>query len=206
MKRRTLSPQLRKSPALLLLSAALALALPGVSGCAGANRETYMREHAGEHVYAMPMPQVWAAAKALLTEEGYSGREVRGGWGYVTEWKESGSGSSISDNSSRYLLEGKELSPTRSTVRFTKITRSAGASASGLGQSESTHAGSARMAMQNADSSAMPAASGTDGIGGKSTLTSGARDLEMEWKLLRRLDPPAASAIEGEAKQKYPGD
>lgn len=206
MLKRPLSHLFSMRPPAFLLAFTLVTALPFVAGCAGVNRESYMHEHGGEHVYDRPMAEVWAAAKQLLSEEGYSGREVRGGWIYVTEWKESGGGSSVASNSSRYLIEGKELSPSRCTVHFTRVVRSAGASSEGLGQTDNTHAGFAPIGAQNTDSKPLQAPNESAGMGQKSTISSGKRDLEMEWRLLGKVDPRAQSAIEAQARREYPDD
>lgn len=191
------------------LAAALALS-PAITGCAASNRETYMREHAGEHVYDRPMPEVWAAAKQLLADDGYSGREERGGWVFVTEWKESSSSSNVSSVQERYMVEGKELSPSRCTVRFMKITRSSGASGSSLGgvSNNSTHQGMASLssASGNASPGNMPATSTPGGITQQASIASGKRDLDMEWRLLRKIEPKAAGTIEAQALREYPDD
>lgn len=191
------------------LAAALALS-PAITGCAASNRETYMREHAGEHIYERPLPEVWAAAKQLLADDGYSGREERGGWVYVTEWKESSSSSNVSSVQERFMVEGKELSPSRCTVRFMKITRSSGASGSTLGgvSNNSTHQGMAKLSAGNAGSEGgpMPSTSTPGGITQQSSLASGKRDLDMEWRLLRKIEPKAAGTIEAQALREYPDD
>jgi hypothetical protein len=184
------------------------LGLLAASGCAASNRETFMRERAGEHVYERPMPEVWAAAKQLLTEDGYTGREVQGGWVYVTEWKDASGESSVGSRFTRYLVEGKELGPTRSIVRFTVVMRATGSTGAGAGNTEpSTHAGMAQLG-GSGEAGSDPASAvpqpGSEGRGPKSALATGKRDLEMEWRLLKKLDPGKARNIEGEALLKHP--
>ena len=43
-----------------------------------------------------------------------------------------------------------------------------------------------------------------EGRGPKSALATGKRDLMMEWRLLQKIDPAKARAIEGEALLQYP--
>ena len=192
----------------MVFMAALALG-PTVTGCAASSRESYMREQAGEHVYDRPMPEVWAAAKQMLADEGYSGREERGGWVFVTEWKESSSSSNVSSVQERYMIEGKELSPSRCTVRYMKITRSSGASSSSLGgvSNNSTHSGMSEMRSPKPGSEGnKPPTSTPGGITQQASIASGKRDLEMEWRLLRKLEPKVAGTLEAQALREYPDD
>ena len=66
----------------LLLVAALALS----TGCAASRRETYLQEKAGTHVYRQPIAEVWPKAKEVLTEEGFSLMEAKGGFEMQTDW------------------------------------------------------------------------------------------------------------------------
>jgi hypothetical protein len=188
----------------IVLFALALLALLVGSGCAASNRETFMRERAGEHVYQRPMPEVWAAAKQLLTDEGYSGREVAGGYVYVTEWKETAGNASVGARFMRYLVEGKELGPARSIVRFTVVQRATGSTGAGIRDTEpSTHSGMAALSTgAGSESSGAPQESAEPGR--KSALATGQRDLEMEWKLLQRIEPGKARAVESEAYLQHP--
>lgn len=196
-----------KSPfrARIHLFALAVLALIAGSGCAASNRETFMRDRAAEHVYERPMAEVWAAAKQLLTDEGYTGREGQGGYVYVTEWKDVSGESSVGSRFTRYLLEGRELGPSKSIIRYTQVMRATGSTGAGIGSTEpSTHAGMASLnAGGESEGGAMPT-SGSEGRGPKSALASGKRDLEMEWKLLQKLEPAKARNIESEAFLKHP--
>jgi hypothetical protein len=183
------------------------IALLGASGCAASNRESFMRERAGEHVYQRPLPEVWEAAKQLLAEDGFSGREVQGGWVFVTEWKEASGESSLGSRFTRYLVEGRALGQARSIIRFTKVLRATGSTGAGIGDTEgSTHAGMAPLSGGGAGSDApmgVPKPE-QEGRGPKSALATGQRDLEMEWRLLQKIEPAKARAIEGEALLEYP--
>jgi hypothetical protein len=196
--------------------AALCLALALAPACAGAARDAYVHEQAAKVVYERPADDVLTAAKALLAEEGYSGRAAAGGRVFVTEWREQIAGSAIAATYTRYLVEVREVAPGRTVARFLRSTRSAGASGQGVGQ-----AGAAQMAGMSSlhtesgasRDNAVPegpsaaARGGTGLVGGpeeRAALLDGKRDLEMEWRLLGRLAPDRARALEAEAHAKSP--
>jgi hypothetical protein len=185
-----------------------AIALVSGLGCASMNRENYIHQKASEIIYERPMPEVWTAAQQMLTEDGYSGRQAPEGWVYITEWKENTGGSLATRTYTRYLVEGRPLGQTKSSIRFVKATRSAGASSAGMGNADpNTHAGMSNLSAGGTSESKISSqnmAQSQEGIGGKTSLASGTRDLEMEWRLLQRIDPQRAKSIEAEAVRKYP--
>lgn len=190
------------------LFAIAAVALLVGAGCATMNRENYVHDRAGQIVYERPMPEVWAGTLQMLTEDGFSGRGAEGSYVHVTEWKESEGGSLSTRTYTRYLVEGKQLGQNRSAIRFTKATRNAGASSAGMGNADpNTHAGMAQVGPPTQSNSRLSAQNMGQNSGegiGKASLASGTRDLAMEWRLLQRLDPQKARAIEAEALKKYP--
>jgi uncharacterized lipoprotein len=156
----------------LLLVAALALS----TGCAANRRETYVQERAGNHVYRQPVAEVWPKAKEVLTEEGYSVMEAKGGFEMTTDWMMQGAPSSLGTSYARYLVRGIEKGPGQCTVEFLKQNRV---------ESQGAH---------DTSTGASGAVSADPG-----SLT---RDYTLEWKLLQKADPEAAKALEAEAAQK----
>ncbi|WP_224363670.1 hypothetical protein [Hyalangium versicolor] len=156
----------------LLLVAALALS----TGCAANRREAYIQEKASTHVYRQPIAEVWPKAKEVLVEEGYSVMESKGGaFEMVTDFQMQGAPSSLGTAYARYLVRGIEKGPGQCSVEFLKLSRveSRGAHDANTGKDAQTTA---------------------------SDSTS--RDYVMEWKLLQKVDPEAAKALEAEAAQK----
>jgi uncharacterized lipoprotein len=165
---------LSKSPfgsTALLLVTALAL----TTGCAANRRETYVQEKAGTHVYRQPLAEVWPKAKELLTEEGYSFKEAKGGFEMMTDYQMEGAPSSLGTSYARYLVRGIEKGPGQCSVEFIKQSRV---------ESKGAH-----------DTN-----TGADAQAAASTTTN--RDNAMEWKLLQKADPETAKAWETEAAQK----
>jgi hypothetical protein len=105
-------------------------------------------------------------------------------------------------------VEGRELGPNRSIVRFTAVLRATGSTGAGIGPTDpNTHGGIGNIAGSGeagADAQAPIRTSDPEGRGARSQLASGRRDLEMEWKLLKRLEPAKARNIESEALLKHP--
>lgn len=165
--------KLFKSSALLLVLAAMA------TGCAASRRESYMQDKAHEHVYRMPLAELWPQARTLVTDKGYSLMENKGGYELQTEWLQTSAASSLGTTYQRYLLRGHERGPGQSSVEFIKMVRNE-----------------------------TRAADGSDGAKvGAVAQTTGANqaqpDLEMELELLKRVDAEAAKKYQDEAQQKF---
>lgn len=156
----------------LLLVAALVLS----SGCAANRRETYLQEKASTHVYRQPIAEVWPKAKELLTEEGFSLMEAKGGFEMQTDWTMQGAPSSLGTAYARYLVRGIEKGPGQCTVEFLKQNRV---------ESQGAH---------DTSTGASAAVAADPG-----SLT---RDHALEWKLLQKVDPETAKSWETEAAQK----
>lgn len=154
----------------------LVVALSLTAGCAGSRRNAYLHEKASTHVYRQPVAEVWPKAKELLTEEGYSVMEAKGGFEMQTEWLMQGAPSSLGTSYARYLVRGIEKGPGQCSVEFLRQVRteSKGGFDANSGQGEDM-------------------AANTNAL---------ARDHEMEWKLLQRVDTESAKALEAEAQQK----
>jgi uncharacterized lipoprotein len=158
----------------LLLVAALAL----TTGCAANRRETYLHERAGTHVFRQPIAEVWPKAKEVIIEEGYSVMEAKGGFEMQTDWMMQGAPSSLGTSYARYLIRGIEKGPGQSSVEFLKQTKV---------QSQAAHDTNTGGSMENAGNES----------------NSMTRDHALEWKLIQKVDPEAAKALEAEAAQKF---
>jgi hypothetical protein len=155
----------------LLLVAALALS----TGCAASRRETYLQEKAGTHVFRQPIAEVWPKAKEVLTDEGYSVQEAKGGFEMTTDFQMEGAPSSLGTSYARFLVRGVEKGPGQCSVEFIKQSRV---------ESRGAH-----------DTN-----TGAEATAGAATSTT--RDYAMEWKLIQKADPETAKAWEAEAAAK----
>jgi uncharacterized lipoprotein len=150
----------------------LVAALVLSSGCAANRRETYLHDKAGTHVYRMPIAEVWPKVKELMAEEEYSVMEAKGGYELTTDWVMEGAPSSLGTSYARYLVRGVEKGPGQCAVEFHKQSRV---------QSQGAHDTNQGYTPEAASSNALN------------------RDYAMEWKLLQRVDPEAAKALETDA-------
>ncbi|MDC0706931.1 hypothetical protein POL68_00445 [Stigmatella sp. ncwal1] len=147
------------------------------SGCASSRRDAYLQDKAAVHVYRQPISEVWLKAKELLSEEGYSVMEAKGGYELQTDWLMQGAPSSLGTSYARYLVRGAEKGPGQATVAFHRQVRV---------QSQAAH---------DTSTGGSAAGSGTDS-------NSFGRDHAIEWQLIQRVDAETAKAWEAEATQK----
>jgi hypothetical protein len=166
-------------------------------GCAAQKRENFLRDRAAEHVYMMPLEEMWPRVKAVLEHQGYSWREMPNRFVLETEWKENGNGT-LGHSYSRFLIEGMRV---RSGGAILRVMRNDASSqptavhyAGTTGPINSTRA--ANDAMVNATNS------NTTGM--TPVQKRAYRDLELELEFLQVIDPEAAAALEAEAQAKYP--
>ncbi|XXF77519.1 hypothetical protein P2318_31370 [Myxococcaceae bacterium GXIMD 01537] len=168
---------LKLSAPMMLLAAAAVLA----TGCAASKRESYMFDKAHEHVYRVPVAELWPHAMGLVKDKGYSLREDKGGFEAQTEWLQTSAASSLGTSFQRYLVRGRERGPGLSSVEFIKMVRN---EARGADNMDENGGRGSKLADTQASSQMQP-------------------DLEMEWELLLRVDAAAAEQYKGEALQKF---
>ncbi len=196
----------------------LALAAPLVAGCATMQKDTFIKEQAGDYVYAMPAAQVWPHVGAMLKEQGYSYREAPERFLLVTEWKEENGASSMAASFSRYMVEGQPIDDEHCRVRFIKNTMTSrpvggddvltsqqrqAAQATGgrsIGAADGSGGGPEGAARYEGSTATVQSGS----MGRTGTAAAGVRDLNAEWLLIQRVAPEDAKEIQDEADQKFP--
>lgn len=169
-----------KSPsrvAALLVVSALALV---TTGCAARRQQAYLEDKAGAHVYRKPIAEVWPQALALLKEKGFSVQTGAKGFEAVTHDLQVSAPSSLGTTFARYLVRGVERGPGQCTVEFHKYERSETRGAT--------------------DTQGRGRDLGENPAMGASTAQF-KRDHDLEWQLLQRVDPDAATALQAEAKK-----
>lgn len=160
--------------AALLVVSALALAF---TGCAARRQQAYLEDKAQNHVYRKPIVEVWPEALALLKDKGFSVMKGQEGFEAQTEWLQTSAASSLGTSFARYLVRGYERGPGQSAVEYRRQERSESRSA------------------DNTDG--RPREQGESAVGaGNSQMR---RDTELEWELLQKVDPDAATALKAEA-------
>ncbi|RKG61029.1 hypothetical protein D7X30_09035 [Corallococcus sp. AB011P] len=165
-----------RASALLVVSA---LALAFSSGCAARRQQSYLEDKAMGHVYRKPIAEVWPAALALVKEKGFSVTNAQTGFETTTEWLMTSAPSSLGTSYARYLVRGFERGPGQCAVEFRRQDRSESRAA------------------DSTDGRANEQREGVNGAGNSQMR----RDSELEWELLQKVDPDAASALKAEAKK-----
>lgn len=204
----------------IVVLASLAVLLPG---CATMQRENFVRERAGEYVYDKPLDEVWPHVRALLVAQGYVPVARSEPNQLDTEWREETAGGSGATTWSRYRVVGSETGG-QSKVVFLKNTRSGGSGMPAAPRDDLDNAGTGgedkgtrktatagrytqgEREGGDADYDARPTEeTRPDSLraGTRKDPVTGTRDLAMEWLLLQRVAPEAASTIYSDAEAKF---
>jgi uncharacterized lipoprotein len=165
----------KRSP--LSLSLVLLAVTTLVTGCAASRREAYVQEKASQYVYRKPIAEVWPQVRMLLKERDLPLREAPGAYEISTDWHMVGAPSTLGTSYVRYLVRGKQPTPSMCSVEIFRQNR--------------VEAGQGPVDARTGQRRAI----GTDS-------TNLQRDMELEWELLQRVDPEGAKALRAEAEQR----
>ncbi|GMU00691.1 hypothetical protein KH5H1_48110 [Corallococcus caeni] len=171
-----MNPSKSSRASALLVVSVLALAF---SGCAARRQQAYLEDKAMGHVYRKPIAEVWPAAVALLQQKGFSLMKGQTGFEATTEWLMTSAPSSLGTAYARYHVRGTERGPGQCSVEFRRQDRSESRAAD--------------------DTSGRGKDMGESAVGAGNSQMK--RDSELEWELLQKVDPDAASALQAEAKK-----
>jgi hypothetical protein len=158
---------------------ALVIASLELLGCAAIWKDRLVHEMAGQHVYRnKSLDDVLPVAQVLLSERGFSVRQDGQVGALVTEWEEGvGGAARLPGTFTRYLAAGREL-PDGCEVRVFRLTLFSRAG---------------RVAPADVTSVEKMVRSGFSG--------DAIRDLDLEWELIKRVEPEEAAEIEARAGQ-----
>ena len=120
---------------------------------AGAARQKYINGQTQQHVYKMPITQVWPNVRTLLFEQGYQSKTSDTGGSYSLETEPK----MDEKVAVRYLVQGVKVDDSTCRVEFMRMS-----------------------------------------AGEKGTKSD--RDLEMEWRLLQKVDAASAEQIKKQAE------
>jgi hypothetical protein len=177
-----------------------------VLGCAH-SRQLDARSRAGDYVYEMPLPQLWPRVRDAVMAEGFAIREDTINWALETDWREEFSGSHVAALWRRYLVLADPLGPTRAKVRIFRVERTANETLEPEG-AQILWGPRPDIGAQNpdlADPVERPTGSlqewverterGDGSLRVEAQLASAIRDLELELRIVERVDPEGAAAI-----------
>lgn len=145
-------------------------------GCAALRKGQRVHELAGRHVFRnKSLDDVLPAVQVLFSERGYSGRQGAGVGAIVTDWQEGPGGMTrLPGTFTRYLAAGREL-PEGCEVKVFKLTLT-------------SKGRNAPVEVYNVEAMLRR------GFGGDAS-----RDLDLEWELIKRVEPDVAAEIEARA-------
>jgi hypothetical protein len=164
--------------------AAVAISQVGCLATTAAMRDQMKHSLAGNYVYDRPIEVVWPEVQRLLNDAGYSAMETPDTYIIVTDWNVV-DGSLVTGHSTRYLVQGKRIDLSRCVVRFIRH--------DSIADSLPEHMSSGSAAFTTR------AAGGYGEMRRRSGGMQATRDLTMEWRLLERVRPDAAAALDVEA-------
>lgn len=185
------------------LSLGLLLAL---TGCASLRHQDALYRAAQQHVYAQPIEEVWPHVVHLISSEGYPARKGNQEFILVSEWRNDTQESRVVSSVSRIYAEGYRMDERSSMVRIFRQTVFTG-NKGAMSARDNQFPGGLTV---GAAGDLSPFAD--DPIKHSQFLNSSAdhtpltrspaqmnrsfgRDGELEWKLLQRVEAPAAEAI-----------
>ncbi|WP_375769789.1 hypothetical protein NR798_02575 [Archangium gephyra] len=189
----------------LMLGTSLAL-----SGCATVKQQAAV-ERMSEYAYPRPLEEIWPEVRTFVAEQGYPPLESPGQYVMISDWVTSFGENRSASSAERIYVRGVPLNRANSEVRIFRESHMTG-NKGRLTQRERTN-GSSLMILTADDENPMDydpvllthqlhdktgAGGGTPAKGVNRVFT---RDLELELKLLRRLDPEQARQLEAPAAQ-----
>lgn len=145
--------------------------------CAAQRQQVAVEDAVREHVYPMPLHQVWPQALALLKDKGFTVKADATRYEARTDWEQITPPSSLGTSYANYFVVGKERGPGRCTIRYFRNDRSTAVPPSQPG---------------GADPHPEYQRDGIQGLG----LVPMDRDRQLEWQLLQRVEPELALSLQ----------
>ncbi|WP_224364108.1 hypothetical protein [Hyalangium versicolor] len=171
------------------------MALCLVTGCAS-QRESFLRDRAGEHVYKQPLSEIWPRVKAVLDDQGYYFEEAPEGFLLETDWKQTDRTNNLGSAYAKLLVQGTEVKEGGTNLRVLRKELSAR-------QVVVDQMGRPVGPITSAQS-AMVDSSHTGYSIQTEVWKHAERDLQMEWELLRAIEPETAASLQKDAEAKFP--
>jgi uncharacterized lipoprotein len=163
-----------------------------LAGCAAQQREQHLHRQVGEHVYTLPAAELLEQSEALLRAEGYSPQRLSGEGPQVdTGWRQVSGSSPETRVFHRYRVVVAEDGPSQSRVQLLRAVRN-----------ESIpliNRGNPRTAINENTSTPNPVLQPTEPLKLVEHRAGWRRDLDLEWKLLQRVEASAAQAYQASA-------
>ncbi|RYZ34259.1 MAG: hypothetical protein EOO71_39600 [Myxococcaceae bacterium] len=177
------------------------MALVLAAGCAG-RQEPETPDY--EAIYDAPLNEMWPSVREYFTNANLPYREDKGSRVLETDWKQEFGGSKISGYWHRYLVIGKQETPTKSKLWVIRVTKSVNKTLMQPGRDLAwgqtlDRGGEAGLSPEDLEARlAFPQGENAFYV----DSAQGNRDLNMEWRVFRGIAPRLAKQQEVVAAQK----
>lgn len=174
-----------------------------LSGCATVRQQPAV-EQMYEYTYARPLDEIWPEVRRFVSEEGFPPLESPGQYVMISDWATSFSENRVASGAERIYVRGLPLNRVNSEVRIYRQTRMTGLK--GRPTYQERNNASSLMVLSPDDVNPID---GSVGAGYDMGLPKGlnrvfTRAVDLEWKLLQRLDAQEARRIEERAARGEP--
>jgi hypothetical protein len=165
-----------------------------------------------EYTYPRPMDEVWPEVRKFASEEGFPPLESPGQYVLISDWVTSFNENRVASGAERIYVRGVPLNRANSEIRIFRETRMTG-NKQRVGPTDLRN-GSSLMILTADDENPLDPIYSTHqlksgsgmGVGdtNKSKSRVFTRAVDLEWKLLRRLDAQEAARLEAQVAQEKP--
>jgi uncharacterized lipoprotein len=171
--------------------------LVALSGCATVKRQASL-DQMYEYAYPRPLDEVWPEVRKFISEEGYPPLESPGQYVLISDWVTSFNDSRVASGSERIYVRGVPLNRANSEVRIFRQTRMAGLR--GRPNHRERNNASSLMVLTSDDVNPLDGSVGADYdmAAPKNRNRVFTRAVDLEWKLLGRVDPEEARRVEAQ--------
>ncbi len=184
-----------------------------LSGCATVRQQPVL-DQMYEYSYPRPLDEVWPEVRKFVSEEGFPPLESPGQYVVISDWVTSFNENRVASGAERVYVRGVPLNRANSEIRIFRETRMTGNKAR-VGPTDLNN-GSSLMVLTADDENPLDydpvhlthqlkSGSGMGlGEGNKSKNRVFTRAVDLEWKLLQRLDAQEARRLEAQVDQEKP--
>jgi hypothetical protein len=168
------------------------------SGCATVQHQPVL-DQMYEYTYPRPMDEVWPEVRKFVSEEGFPPLESPGQYVVISDWVTSFNENRVASGAERIYVRGVPLNRVNSEIRIYRQTRMMGLK----GRPSHRERNNASVLMVLTPDAVNPL-DGSVGAGyemgaPRSQNNVFTRAVDLEWKLLRRLDAQEAERLEARA-------
>ncbi|MFY0562992.1 hypothetical protein ACN28E_04040 [Archangium lansingense] len=166
-----------------------------LSGCATMKQQPVV-EQMYEYTYARPLEEIWPEVRRFVVEEGYPLQESPGQYVLLSDWVTSFGESRVASAGERIFVRGLQLNRANTQVLIYRQSRMTGLK--GRPSHRERNNASSLMVLTADEVNPLDGSMGAGYDMGTPRAQNRVftRDVELEWKLLKRLEPQEAQRLE----------